>query len=184
MSINLRAIWNDGWAVLRARWYLREANSLGPRARVWGRPVVHNWGVMHIGPRLRLVSTIATTELVVGSGGRLEIGESVFINYGCSISANAFVRIGDRCSIGTYVIIMDNDFHQTDPERREERPPSAPVVLEENVWLGARVIVLKGVTIGHDTTIGAGSVVTRDIPPRCVAAGVPARVIRKLEPGG
>jgi len=136
---------------------------------------------MRVGARLRLVSTIATTELVTGSGGWLEIGEGVFINYGCSISANEQVRIGDRCSIGTHVIIMDNDFHQVDPQRREERPNSAPIVLEENVWLGARVIVLKGVTIGHDSVVGAGSVVTRDIPPRCVAAGVPARVIRMLE---
>lgn len=178
--MNLSKTWRNGWAVLRARWYLRKADHIGPKARVWGRPVVNNWGEMRFGPRLRLVSTVATTELVASDGGRLEVGEGVFVNYGCSISASELVRIGDHCSIGTHVIIMDNDFHQVDPEQREERPASAPIILEEKVWLGARVIVLKGVTIGRDSVIGAGSVVTRDIPPRCVAAGVPARVIRKL----
>jgi len=178
--MNLPRIWRNGWAVLRARWYLRKADTLGPKARVWGRPVVYKQGSIHIGSRLRLISTIAVTELAATNGGRLEIGESVFINYGCSISANQQVRIGDRCSIGTHCIIMDNDFHQVNPERRQERPPSAPIVLEENVWLGARAIVLKGVTIGRNSVIGAGSVVTRDVPPRCLAAGVPARVIRTL----
>jgi maltose O-acetyltransferase len=107
----------------------------------------------------------------------------VFINYGCSISASQQVRIGDDCSIGTHAIIMDNDFHEIDPGRRRLRPASAPIVLEENVWLGARVTVLKGVTIGRDSVVAAGSVVTRDIPPGTIAAGVPARVIRSLEAG-
>jgi acetyltransferase-like isoleucine patch superfamily enzyme len=61
-------------------------------------------------------------------------------------------------------------------------PPSRPIILEENVFLGARVIVLGGVTIGRDSVIGAGSVVTRDIPPGVIAAGNPAKVIRALEP--
>jgi maltose O-acetyltransferase len=75
---------------------------------------------------------------------------------------------------------MDNDFHRLEPERRLERPDSAPIILGENVWLGARVIVLSGVTISAGSVIGPGSVVTRDIPPRTVAAGVPARVIKEL----
>jgi maltose O-acetyltransferase len=75
---------------------------------------------------------------------------------------------------------MDNDFHRLEPERRNERPESKPIVLEDNVWLGGRVIVLAGVTIGEDSVIGAGSVVTSDIPPKVIAAGVPARVIRGL----
>jgi maltose O-acetyltransferase len=140
-------------------------------------------GQLVIGERLRLVSTVARTELAVEEGGCLEIGDAVFINYGCSISASQLVRIGDECSIGTHVIIMDNDFHEVDPARRTERPASAPIILEENVWLGARVIVLKGVTIGRGSVIAAGSVVTRSVPPFSVAAGVPARVIRSLERG-
>jgi acetyltransferase-like isoleucine patch superfamily enzyme len=142
--------------------------------------MVANHGTMRIGARVRLVSTVATLELIVGSGGTMEIGESVFINYGCSIGATMLVRIGARSSLGPHVMIMDNDFHQLDPERRNEVPPSAPVVLGENVWLGARVIVLRGVTIGDGSVIGAGSVVAKDVPPRTVAGGIPAKVIRSL----
>jgi len=178
--MQLGAIWNDGWAVLRARWYLRQANCIGPKVRVWGRPHIRNWGTMLIADRVRLVSTIATLELVTMPGGSLEIGENVFINYGTAFAAQQLVRIGADCSIGTHVIIMDNNFHRLEPERRNEQPASAPVILEENVWLGARVIVLPGVTIGRDSVIGAGSVVTKSIPPRSLAAGVPAKVIKNL----
>jgi len=178
--MNLASAWHDGWAVIRARWYLRRAAHLGARVRVWGRPAVQVWGKLLVGDRVRLVSTVAITELVVGQGGTLEIGESAFINYGCSIAASQLVRIGPRCNIGTHVIMMDNDFHRVEPERRTDRPESRPIILEENVWLGARVIVLRGVTVGAGSVIGAGSVVTRDIPPRSVAAGLPARVIRAL----
>jgi acetyltransferase-like isoleucine patch superfamily enzyme len=177
---SLSRLWNNGWAVLRARWYLRQATTVGPKVRLWGRPSVRNDGRMIIGNRARLVSTITPLELVAGRDGSLEIGEGVFINYGCSIAASKLVRIGPNCSIGTYVIIMDNDFHRLEPERRNERPESLPIILEENVWLGARVIVLRGVTIGAGSAIGAGSVVTRDIPPRSVAVGVPAKVIKTL----
>lgn len=178
--MNLRELWQNGQAVLRARWYLRKATSLGTKVRVWGKPVVQNWGTLHIFDRVRLVSTISTTEIVVGGSGRLEIGESTFINYGCSIAAEKLVQIGPRCNIGTYVIIMDNDFHRLEPERRQEHPESQAICLEENVWLGARVIVLPGVRIGKGSVIGAGSVVTKDIPARVVAAGVPARIIKEL----
>lgn len=127
-----------------------------------------------------LVSTITPLELIAEEDGTLEIGERAFINYGCSIYASELVRIGPRCKLGTYVIMMDNDFHTVEPERRNEKPSSAPIVLEENVWLGARVTVLRGVTVGAGSVVGAGAVVTRDIPPRSLAVGVPARVIRKL----
>jgi maltose O-acetyltransferase len=76
--------------------------------------------------------------------------------------------------------MMDNDFHRLEPERRDERPPSAPIVLEENVWLGVRAIVLRGVTVGAGSVVAAGSVVSRDVPPRVLVGGVPARVIRQL----
>jgi acetyltransferase-like isoleucine patch superfamily enzyme len=177
---SLQSIWNDGRAVLRARWYLRKATSIGPRVRLWGRASVHNYGKLIVGNRTRLVSTIVPQEFFVGKGATLDIGESSFINYGCSIAANKHIKIGPRCHIGTYVIIMDNDFHRIEPERRTELPPSAPIIIEENVWLGARVTVLRGVTIGAGSVIGVGSVVTKDIPPRSVAVGLPARVIRQI----
>ncbi len=175
----LSRLWHDGRAVLRAQWHFRDAD-LGQRVRVWGRPAVSNFGRMRIADRVRLVSTIATTELVAGKNGVLDIGESAFINYGCSISASLLVKIGPHCNIGTHVIIMDSDFHRIEPERRTESPEPLPIILEENVWLGARVIVMRGVTIGAGSVIGAGSIVTKDIPARSVAVGMPAKVIRTL----
>ena len=135
---------------------------------------------MIIGARVRLVSTAAKLEIATLEGGTLEIGERTFVNYGGSIAPAESVHIGADCLIGTHSIIMDNDFHRIEPERRLEWPESKPIVIEDNVWLGARVIVLGGVTIGRDSCIGAGSVVTGDIPPRSLAVGVPARVIRTL----
>ena len=172
-------LWNNGTANLRARWHLRGA-ELGPRVRLWGRPYLHNQGLLRIGARTRLISTITPLELTVGPEGRLEIGERVYINYGTSIGVTRAVTIGDNTNIGSYVIILDNNLHCVEPERRMELPPSKPVVIEENVWLGSRVTVLPGVRIGAHSVIGAGSVVAHDIPARTLAAGVPARVIRQL----
>lgn len=180
MSRTLQSVLSDGRAVLRAKLYLRHATSVGSRVRVWGRPIVRNDGTLIVGDRVRLVSTVATLELAVGKDATLEIGERTFINYGCSFGATKLIRIGKNCSIGTHVIVMDNDFHRLEPERRNEYPPSAPIVIEDNVWLGVRVTVLRGVVIGEGSVVGAGSVVVHDVPPRSLAAGVPARVLRKL----
>jgi len=169
----------DSLAVLRARWYLRKA-QLGTRVRVWGKLVVKADGTMIIGDRVRIASDIATTELAAVHGATLEIGEGTFINHGCSIAALESIRIGPGCSIGSHVVMMDNDFHSIDPALRDVLPPSRPIVLEANVWLGVRVIVLRGVRIGEGSVIGAGSVVTRDIPPRTLAGGNPARPIRSI----
>lgn len=175
-----RDILESGAAVIRAQWHLRSATKLGSKVRLWGTPVLRNKGRLIIGDRVRIASDVATTELGVGPNGCLDIGDSAFINYGCSIAATLSVRIGARCNIGSHVTIMDNDFHQLDPERRNELPPSAPIVLEENVWLGVRVVVLRGVTIGAGSVVAAGSIVVRDVPARSLAGGVPARVIRAL----
>lgn len=164
------------YEVLSARWQLRKCELHG-YPRVIGRIRVGNLGgTIRIGEKVLLDATLVPSEIAVGNGGLLEIGARTYINYGVSIAAKKLIRIGEDCLIGTFVNIMDDDFHGI--EDRNQPPPSAPVILERNVWLGARVIVLKGVTIGHDSVIGAGSVVTKSIPPRSVAVGLPARVIK------
>lgn len=180
MAPPLRSFWVNGRAVVGAKWHLRHATRVGARVRVFGHPSVQNEGTLIIGDRVRLISTIATLEISVGPDGTLEIGDQAFINYGSSIGATKLVRIGPRCNIGSHVMMIDNDFHRLEPERRLELPPSAPIVLEENVWLGSRVIVLRGVTIGAHSVVGAGSIVVGDVPARSLAVGVPARVIRSL----
>jgi len=180
MTFRVSSALSDAAAVIRARYYLRSAQSLGPRVRLWGVPFINNQGTLLIGDRVRLASGVSTLELSVGPHATLEIGDRVLINHGCSIGATKLVRIGQRCNIGSQVILIDNAFHEIDPARRDEQPEPAPVILEENVWLAARVIVLPGVTIGKNSVVGAGSVVTRDIPPDVLAAGIPAKVIRGL----
>jgi maltose O-acetyltransferase len=175
-----RHVWSNGRSVVAARWYLRHVDEVGERVRLRGRPSIQNHGRMVIGSRVQLVSTTSTLELVTMRGGTLEVGERTLLNYGSSIAAADLVHIGARCLVGTHAVIMDNDFHCVEPERRLEWPKSRPIVIGDNVWIGARVIVLGGVTIGDDSCIGAGSVVVEDVPPRTVAAGVPARVIRSL----
>ena len=86
--MDLLYFWANGMAVLRARWYLRRASLLGSNVRIWGKPLVKNRGTLVVGERVRVVSTVATVELAVESGARLEIGSRVFINYGCSIGAD------------------------------------------------------------------------------------------------
>ncbi len=169
-----------GFAVLRAKWYLRSATLLGQKIRLWGKPYITNEGQIIIHDRVRFSSTVVPVELGTGPDGIIEIGEGTYINYGASIGATKQVTIGRDCNIGTYVTLIDNDFHRLEPERRHETPESMPIILEDNVWIGAKAIVLRGVRIGTGSVIGAGSVVTKDIPPRSLAAGVPAKVIKQL----
>jgi acetyltransferase-like isoleucine patch superfamily enzyme len=104
---------------------------------------------------------------------------------GAVICAAISITIGKECLIGADVLIADSDFHSIKPEGRRygaaaDDIGAAPVVIEDNVFIGARTVVLKGVRIGRDSVIGAGSVVACDIPEGAVAVGNPARVIRNV----
>jgi maltose O-acetyltransferase len=160
--------------------HLRSATRVGRRARTRGTPYVENRGRLIIGDDFNLVSIWVQSHLVVGPSGLLEIGDSVSINYGAAISVDERISIGSRVRIGPYAMLMDSDFHTAGD--RSQRP-SAPIVLEDEVWLAARVTVLKGCRIGKGSVITAGSVVSSDIPPGVIAGGVPARVLRKIDAG-
>ena len=113
---------------------------------------------------------------------RIEIGDRTEFNNNLMIkSEGPGIRIGRDGLFGAHVEIFDSNFHDLDPRRRHGGTPRmAPVEIGENVFVGMGVKVLKGVTIGADSVIGAGAVVTSSIPPGVVAAGNPARVIRDL----
>lgn len=175
LARSLRAM-GSAAQVLNARLRLRGVTTLGHRVRLRGRPAITNDGRMTIADRVRLVSTVATLELVSLPGGHLEIGESTFVNYGTSIVASSEVRIGANCLIGTHVMVMDCDFHRVEDKAWDTT--GTPIVIEDRVWLGNRSIVLKGVRIGHDAVVGAGSIVTSDVAPRTLVAGVPAKPVR------
>lgn len=102
---------------------------------------------------------------------------------GGSICAAERIAIGDRVTIGANCTIVDTDFHPLDPLARRWRPAeahTAPVTIEDDVFIGMNCLILRGVTIGRNSVVGAGSVVTSDVPADVIAAGNPARVIRPL----
>jgi len=164
-----------GLAWLRARIELRRCTQVGRLPQVWGRLRIDNGGQLVLHDRIRIRAIPWPTELATLPGGRLEIGTGTYINSGVSICACQSVVVGERCLIGPRVLIIDNDFHISG--EATSFPASRPVVLEDEVWLGAGVIVLKGVRIGRGASVGAGSVVTRDVPAGTVVAGAPARPI-------
>lgn len=113
-------------------------------------------------------------------GTRVTIGAGTFFNYDCLMLDVAPITIGSACQIATRVQFLTAT-HPIDPEpRRTGWESGAPIVIGDNVWLSGGVIVCPGVTIGDDTVVGAGSVVTRDLPAGVVAVGAPARVLREI----
>jgi len=108
---------------------------------------------------------------------RLVLGERSAIMNGCEFFVTEAILIGRDCLVGQRCMFIDSDGHDLHPTRRHLEGHIAPIVLEDNVWLGARVIVLKGVHIGRDAVVAAGSVVTRAVPPGAVVAGNPARQV-------
>ena len=106
------------------------------------------------------------------------MGKNVFINSGCRFQDQGGITIGDGALIGHNAVLATLN-HDFSPERRTSMHP-APVVIGKNVWLGASVTVVPGVTIGDNAVIAAGAVVTKDVPAGTIAAGVPAKVLREL----
>jgi len=112
---------------------------------------------------------------------RIVIGNHNAFSNNVSLVAMGEITIGNRCLIGDQVTILDCDFHEISPlTRMNGVGPIEPVVIGDNVWLGSRVMVLKGVTIGENSVVAAMSVVTKSIPPNSLAAGNPAKVIRSI----
>lgn len=121
-------------------------------------------------------------DVYVEPGATLTIGNNVGMS-STRLWIHESARIGNNVKIGGCVLITDTDAHPMDYVARRssnEGTKSAPVVIEDDVWVGAHCIILKGVTIGARSVIGAGSVVTKSIPADCVAAGNPCRVIKSL----
>ena len=104
----------------------------------------------------------------------LSVGDRTFLNSGTQVFCRRSVSIGSDSAIGPGCMIFDNNMHAIDGSRE-----ATPVVIGNNAWLAANVVVLPGVTIGDGAIVGAGSVVTRDIPPGMLALGNPARVVRE-----
>ena len=111
-------------------------------------------------------------------GKNITVGSNVFINAGCKFQDQGGIVIGDGAFIGHNVVLATLD-HDMNPEKRHLLHP-APIRIGNRVWIGANAVVTKGVTIGDNSIIAAGAVVTHDIPANVLAAGIPARVLRPV----
>ena len=199
VSLQSMRLWGVFWGTLRLR---LKAGLLGvgtgPGVTAHGPVGLLRWpgSHIHIGAGASLISswrraTAAALAAPVrlrtfGPGARIEIGEGCQLS-GTSITARSQrIRLGREVLVAPNCIIVDSDFHAPwPPEDRATAPGTEhdkPVDIGDHAWIGLNSIVLKGVTIGQGAIIGAGSVVTRDVPPFCLAAGAPARVLRDLSP--
>lgn len=121
-------------------------------------------------------------------GAKIVIGKNVGIS-GATICASSYIEIGDECLLGANVIVLDTDFHTVQPLRRRFNADWAEIgskrtIIERNVFVGANAIILKGVRVGENSVIGAGSVVVTDVPPNTVFGGNPAKRISNLDSHG
>ncbi len=110
-------------------------------------------------------------------GAIIKIGKGTYLNRNTELVAAGSITIGADCKIARDVMIMDTDQHPVGANALETKP----VEIGDRVWLGSRVIILKGVTIGHDSIVGAGAIVTKSVPPHSVVVGPAARVIKNLQ---
>ena len=188
--MNFRAYY---WAVI-SRLY----SKFGPlrcegRIRIVGFPVVRGRGLVRVGTGSDFRSKSWSTAMGVlqpcvlnalMETSRIEIGYKCGMS-GAVICAKESVVLGNNVQLGSGVVISDTDFHSMDYQVRGqegdlEAAQSAPVRLEDDCFIGARAIILKGVTIGARSIVGAGAVVVRDVPADTVVAGNPTRVIKAL----
>ena len=163
--------------VQRNRWsrkFTRNCSTTGSGLDVQGPTIVYGGGDITVGDRFCIRSRKwKPVEVFVAPGAALSIGDEVFFNQGVRIACSMSISIGNNCLIGDECVLLDDDFHAHGGSERKV----APICLQDHVWLGTRVIVLRGVTIGEGSVVGAGSVVTRSLPPYSFAVGSPARVI-------
>jgi len=167
---------------LRGGWLRTQIEITGPVKAIGKIIVSKKNGVIKIGPKCTLwpgVKLVATS-VIEGVPAVLEIGSNTNIGDRTEIHCGREVKIGSNCSISWDVVIMEHNYHFQD--LTSGAPDTAPrsITIEDDVWIGCRVIILKGVHVGKGAIIGAGSVVTKDIPPYMLVAGNPARQIKPL----
>lgn len=141
-------------------------------------PILYTAGKVRMGRNVVFRGVMVRPVVGAVEGGTLVVGEDTFINEGSSVVAFHSIEIGSNCHIGELVGIFDTDHHAVDsvsPVRY------APVKIADNVWIGRAAIVLPGVSIGENSVVASGSVVTSDVPRNTLVAGNPARLVRELE---
>lgn len=160
-------------------WYLYKLKNknahISDTAIIEGRVEIDKDGIIEIGDKTR----IRKWSCFKPYGGQIIIGKNCSINSFCHFSGNGSIKIGDNVLIATQCVLVsaNHNFKDLDRPLCFQGETREPIIIEDNCWLGAGVKVLAGVTIGHDSVIGAGAVVDKDISPYSVAVGVPAKVL-------
>jgi acetyltransferase-like isoleucine patch superfamily enzyme len=161
---------------LKGAWFARKFTQAGILVVSGGLPfpkVINHGGTL----RAENCQFYSGVRLEVGHNAILNIGNGTYLNRNTVIVAQKSIEIGENCKIAWDVVIMDSDLHPISEEDMEDKP----VTIEDDVWIGCRCIILKGVHIGRGAVIAAGAVVTKDIPPHTIAGGVPARILHTLK---
>jgi acetyltransferase-like isoleucine patch superfamily enzyme len=138
-------------------------------------------GRLEIGPETLLEPHVWIT---APGSARVRVGRGTFLNLGVMLAAAELVEIGDHCMLANYCFVSDSSHRYDDPHRPitwQGFETEGPTLIGDNCWLGANVVVTSGVTIGERCVIGANSVVTDDVEPFSLAAGAPARTVRRIE---
>jgi acetyltransferase-like isoleucine patch superfamily enzyme len=164
----------------------------GKGVKVYGVPRIENRGKIKLGDNMRLNSARCTYNsgnmeggvlLRTSKSGSITIGDEVYLN-GTAIISEERVTLGNRIMIGANTVIMDTNTHNVpyrERLRRWDKIMRKPVVIEDDVWIGASCFIMKGVRIGRGSIIGAGSVVMKDVEPFSIYAGNPAIFVKKIE---
>lgn len=175
--------WRGAWRL--RQWTMRRqlgaVQRVGSGVEVFGPIHLQNRGHMEIGDHVELRSSWhrPMSLVVVRPEARLVIEDHAFVNWGVNIGVVEEVTVGAHSLIGDDCIIYDTDWHSNDG--LQHQVSGVPTRIGRGVWLGARVVVLKGVTIGDNTVVAANSTVTTSLPANVLACGNPARVVRSID---
>ncbi len=179
--------------LLRFGWYeplfRSRCAAVGSRFRMEQLPYLTGSGRIVIGDDVVFSGKSAITffRRLGAPEPELHVGDGTFIGHDCSLAVASSVSIGRRCLVAGGVRIHDFDGHPVDAARRragEATPPEGikPILVEDDAWIGSGARILKGVTIGARSIVGAGAVVTKDVAPDVIVAGNPARVVKRIVP--
>jgi acetyltransferase-like isoleucine patch superfamily enzyme len=170
--------------------FMARCRRVGRRLQLEQLPYITGAGIIELGDDVRISGKIGITfNDRFAEAPRLVVGDKTFIGTGSRFSLACRITIGKNCLLASGVSIRDNDGHPLDPEQRGQglaipAESARPVTIGDNVWLGRGCQILKGVTVGDNSVIGIGSLVNKDVPANCVAAGHPAKVIREFGSDG
>lgn len=173
----LADLWIGFWRLINAVIRLRSCIT-GKFITVRGNPRIEAKGTINIGDNTKIWSHMGVTQLYAGPRAELKIGKNTFVNTGTILSASYHIVIGNNVQIANQVILMDGDFHGVDD--RDVMKSPREIIIEDDVWIATRAMILKGVRIGKGSTVAAGAVVTKNVPAYTLVGGVPAKIIRYL----